>query len=45
MASILPKPQKPTPADPPLFSISTPRITFLGVQTGDILHCKVSRGL
>jgi hypothetical protein len=38
MASMLPKPQKPTPADPPLFSISTPSITFLGVQTGDILH-------
>src|ERR1700724_1922531 len=24
MASMLPKPQQPTPADPPLFSISTP---------------------
>jgi hypothetical protein len=29
MASMLPKPQQPTPADPPLFSISTPLLATL----------------
>jgi len=28
MASMLPKPQKPTPADPPLFSMSSPELLF-----------------
>jgi hypothetical protein len=28
MASILPKPQKPMPADPPLFSMSSPALFF-----------------
>ncbi len=38
MASILPKPQKPTPADPLLFSISTPRRATLVLRPNRRCH-------
>ena len=37
IASMLPKPQRPMPADPPLFSISSPGL-FLSSKAEEILH-------
>jgi hypothetical protein len=37
LASMLPKPQRPMPADPPLFSMSSPGL-FLSSRAEEILH-------